>query len=108
MFIFSLQLHSHNANVNAINNSFLAKLPGEEKVYTAVDSGQNPYKQNMNKYCIAMDTLVLKEKAQVMLLKNISEELINGSRGVVVGFENGVSVTLVHFRIVLQFPRTIT
>ena len=60
-------------------------------VYTAVDRGRDPYKQNMNKYCTAMNILVLKQNAQVMLLKNIGEELINGSRGVVVGFEDGVS-----------------
>lgn len=86
-----MQLHSHNRNVNKINNQFLNQLPGEEIVYTAVDKGRDPYKTEMNKYCMAMDKLVLKQHAQVMLLKNISENLVNGSRGVVVGFEDMVS-----------------
>lgn len=67
-------------------------LPGQEMVYTAEDHGQAPYVDNMSKYVIAMDRLVLKIGAQVMLLKNLTEDLINGSRGVVEGFDNdGVS-----------------
>lgn len=34
-----------------------------------------------------MKQIELKKQAQVMLLRNISESLVNGSRGVVVDFE---------------------
>ncbi|KAK3751838.1 hypothetical protein QZH41_001038 [Actinostola sp. cb2023] len=81
------KLYSHNARVNDMNNRKLMCLPGEEMIYTAQDQGQSPYVENMNKYVIAMDKLVLKKGAQVMLLKNLTEELINGSRGVVEGFD---------------------
>jgi len=85
-------LYSHNARVNDINNAKLIHLDGQEVVYTAEDYGQSPYVDNMSKYVIAMDQLVLKIGAQVMLLKNLTEDLINGSRGVVVAFDDhGVS-----------------
>lgn len=37
---------------------------------------------------MALKQIELKKQAQVMLLRNISETLVNGSRGVVVDFEN--------------------
>ncbi len=43
---------------------------------------------NLRKSCIAPDKLEIKRDAQVMLIKNISKDLVNGSRGVVVGFYN--------------------
>lgn len=36
--------------------------------------------------CLAPEVMTLKEEAQVMLLKNIDTDLVNGSIGVVVGF----------------------
>jgi ATP-dependent DNA helicase PIF1 len=50
--------------------------------FTAIDSGDVRKMQS----CIAPHTIQLKLYAQVMLLKNIDIDLVNGSIGVVVGF----------------------
>jgi DNA helicase Pif1, 2B domain len=61
---------------------------GEVVQYLALDRGIPNYVQQLKKYCQAPDCLRLKLGAQVMLLKNLAVEegLVNGSRGVVVGF----------------------
>ncbi|XP_048580160.1 ATP-dependent DNA helicase PIF1 isoform X2 [Nematostella vectensis] len=81
------KLYSHNVQVNEVNAQHLASLQGDAEEYLARDTGSLPYRDNMNKYVIAMDKLVLKVGAQVMLLKNLTDELINGSRGIVTGFD---------------------
>lgn len=65
------------SNLNRLNS-----LPGEERVFIATDTGQ----KLLMKSCIAPEKLVLKVKAQVMLLKNIDSTLVNGSLGTVIGF----------------------
>ncbi len=57
--------------------------------FKAHDEGHDGPKQMLQNNCNAPELLVLKEGAQVMLLKNLSTErgLVNGSRGVVVGFQ---------------------
>lgn len=62
--------------------SRLNNLPGEERIFTAVDTGH----KILMKSCIAPEKLSLKVKAQVMLLKNIDSTLVNGSLGTVIGF----------------------
>ena len=62
-------------------------LPGENRVFKAVDGGQSKY--NINKKCPTPKTLLLKEGAPVMLLINYPKaELVNGSIGVAQGFVN--------------------
>ena len=69
------------------NNKMLSLLPGENHVFKAVDGGLE--KQTINKRCPAPKTLLLKEGAPVMLLKNYPTlDLVNGSTGVVQGFVN--------------------
>lgn len=57
-------------------------LKGEEIVFHAIDSG-DPRKMQS---CLAPPIMTLKEHAQVMLLKNMDADLVNGSIGVVIGF----------------------
>eukprot|EP00667_Euglena_gracilis_P007781 EG_transcript_7857 len=71
------------SQVARINESRLASLEGAEWVNTAVDRGEATLLDSN----VAKD-LVLKVGAQVVLLRNVDQAqgLVNGSRGVVVGF----------------------
>jgi ATP-dependent DNA helicase PIF1 len=104
-------LFTKNTDVNAINENKLKTLPGEEHVFeaeTEVPPGMSPDIAQMLSDKLDKDApyeakLRLKERAQVMLLKQHYEEsdnngkkslcpiqgLVNGSRGVVTGFSAG-------------------
>lgn len=68
--------------VETSNKRRLDALEGELVEFKALDSGD----QRKNEQCIAPGLITLKLHAQVMLLKNVDVELVNGSVGVVVGF----------------------
>lgn len=69
--------------LDTANNGMLDALSGEAITYKSTDSG-NIY---LLKHCLAPAEITLKVHAQVMLTKNLTPTLVNGSRGVVVGFE---------------------
>ncbi len=79
----SIVCFSKNIDVDEYNNSELGKLPGEMKKYYSDDDGCEPHLTNLRKNCLAPEVLKLKVGCQVMLLKNINEELVNGSIGIV-------------------------
>ncbi|XP_061488611.1 ATP-dependent DNA helicase PIF1 isoform X2 [Rhineura floridana] len=74
--ILATQLCTHKDDVELTNARRLQELPGEEKTYKAVDS--DPLSVN-----------TLDSQCPVMLTKNldVSRGLVNGARGVVIGFE---------------------
>ncbi|GAN07813.1 DNA repair and recombination protein [Mucor ambiguus] len=76
------ELYPLRHEVDDSNRRRLIELRGEQVEYTAIDEG-DPRKMQQ---CIAPARLHLKLHAQVMLLKNMDTELVNGSLGVVVGF----------------------
>eukprot|EP00505_MAST-04D_sp_SCG-Rhode-Island_P003112 Stramenopile-MAST_4_protein_3112 len=94
-------LHCKNVDVDKINNEELEHLAGDKRglvkclANDTTKPAQNAPLQRLDlqlleKYfgqCRALDVLSLKVGAQVMLLKNLSPSLVNGSRGVVAGFE---------------------
>lgn len=90
--ILATRLCSHTNDSKMINNSKLQDLGGEEKVFAAQDSDNATTSLDMQ--TIAPSKLLLKLGAQVMLLKNINVNagLVNGARGVVVRFEEGLPV----------------
>ena len=63
---------------------------GAQRVYQATDSDE-VYLRQINQLAPVGPKLELRVGAQVMLAKNVSvqEGLVNGARGVVVGFEKG-------------------
>lgn len=65
----------------------LSQLPGEELVYEANDFVTSVYHQRDLDNFRAPKTLTVKQNAQVMLIKNLSPTLANGSVGKVVDFE---------------------
>lgn len=68
----------------------ILSLIGSEKVYHATDSDE-AYLRQINQLAPVGARLELRIGAQVMLAKNVNvqEGLVNGARGVVVGFEKG-------------------
>jgi len=74
-----------------LNHEELEKLDGLSIEYECVDRAQTPqYREMLEKNSRYPSTLKLRHGAQVMLLKNKDPErqLVNGSRGVVVGFRD--------------------
>ena len=76
------------SEVDNANNTKMRNLSGELLTFTAVDSGVADLKQREShlKNFMAQETLSLKKGAQVMLIKNIDSQLVNGSLGKVIAF----------------------
>ena len=90
------KLYSHRVDVDQENALQLAKLTGEPKQYTAQDSG--PQKENAAKLFMAPTQLTLKLHAQVILISNLDPpNLVNGSRGVIIGFDVVTQDPIVQF-----------
>ncbi|KAG5876122.1 hypothetical protein JTB14_036162 [Gonioctena quinquepunctata] len=95
--ILATRLCSHTNDADIINESKLKALPGESKVFECQDSVPGSTKQ-IDQQTSVPNRLELKIGAQVMLLKNINiaSGLVNGARGVVKKFEEGLPI--VQFR----------
>lgn len=78
------RLHTHNANVDEINNAELLKLSGAGVHFTMSTKGKKPLVEQLIKSCLAPFELVLKGKARVMFVKNNFEKgYVNGTLGIV-------------------------
>lgn len=77
--IIPTKLYSTNMDVDSVNERFLRELPGDPITFTAKDFPPD----QTDELFMAQHQLVLKVKAQVMLIKNLDSTLVNGSRGVV-------------------------
>jgi len=77
------------AEVDSANSNRMRNLQGEARIFEARDSGSVTDKTQRDKLlanCMAPAVIALKKGAQVMLIKNIDETLVNGSLGKVIGF----------------------
>ncbi|KAI0324533.1 hypothetical protein GY45DRAFT_363347 [Cubamyces sp. BRFM 1775] len=81
--ILPTELYPLRAQVERANSTRLAALPGALRTFTARDTGTH---QKVLEQMIVPAQLVLKSNAQVMLVKNVDERLVNGSVGRVLGF----------------------
>ncbi len=82
------RLYSRNINVDTINEQELASLHGQEKIFMLAAEGFSALLEGLKKSCLALERLKLKIGAEVMFIKNdISNRYVNGTRGIVVGFE---------------------
>lgn len=75
--------------VDNANNARMSMLCGTEMEFRAVDGGtiQDPqFRDKLLANCMAPACITLKKGAQVMLIKNIDETLVNGSLGKVIAF----------------------
>ena len=81
------KLFSHNVDVDRINDEILAKLPGEQQVFTTSSQGPSALVAALKKGCLSPETLYLKVGAAVMFTKNNPKEgFVNGTLGIVEGF----------------------
>ncbi|NWU39203.1 PIF1 helicase, partial [Hylia prasina] len=87
--ILATRLCTHKDDVELTNERRLQQLPGEVHVFEALDSDPMLVKL-VDAQCPVGGRVELKLGAQVMLAKNldVSQGLVNGARGVVVGFES--------------------
>lgn len=82
------ELFPLRVEVDRANAARMAALPGSVHRFLARDSGPAPSdkRRRLLDNIFAVATLDLKRDAQVMLVKNVSETLVNGSVGKVLGF----------------------
>lgn len=83
------ELFPTRAEVDAANITRMQNLQGELRIYEARDGGaisDKAFRDKLLANCMAPETICLKKGAQVMLIKNMDDGLVNGSLGKVIGF----------------------
>lgn len=79
------KLHTHNINVDTINDGELNKLSGQMSTYIMEEKGRKSLIETLKKSCLAPEILRLKKGARVMFVKNNFEEgYANGTLGKVI------------------------
>ncbi|MDO8490298.1 MAG: AAA family ATPase [bacterium] len=82
------KLFSHNADVDRVNDQILAKLSGDLHVCDMTSYGPDFLVSALQKWCLSPAALQLKVGAAVMFTKNNQKEgFVNGSLGIVEGFD---------------------
>lgn len=88
-----LELHSHNKNVDEINNAKLSSLPGKEFIYKMTAVGRASLVEALIKNCLSPEILKLKSGAKVIFTKNAMDgEYVNGTMGVVKSLDQNAIV----------------
>lgn len=82
------ELYPTRAQVEGSNEKRLRELPGKSYRYDAMDSGDPAIRDKLLSNMMAPKGLELKVGAQVMLIKNLDETLVNGSLGKVIAFSD--------------------
>ncbi|XP_045177826.2 uncharacterized protein LOC123537946 [Mercenaria mercenaria] len=80
------RLYGTNFDVRFVNEEMLDELEGEVEVFKAKDEGN----KNLLLRSPIPKTLLLKEGAPVILIKNLAGRLFNGQRGIVYKLSNGL------------------
>lgn len=104
------EIHTTNVDVDVINQKRLAALDGTEHRFQMVTSGKTNYVDTLKRSCLAHEELALKRGALVMCVRNNPEKkYVNGSLGIVTGFENATDYPIVELkngRVVTLAPET--
>lgn len=95
--ITATELFPLRKDVDWANGNQMKKLPGQIVEYTAQDSYNTEWAKQNGKLDLLMCPKVLhvKKGAQVMLVKNLDETLVNGSLGKIIGFMSESSFELI-------------
>lgn len=103
------RLHTHNVNVDKINQQELDNLPGPDTSYDVVTKGKSFLVEQLLKSCLAPAELILKPKAKVMFVKNNLEiGYANGTLGEVISCGSEPVIRLLDGRQVTVTPATWT
>ncbi len=93
------KLFSHNADVDSINARELESLPGISTTYHMESKGRATLVASLQKGCLSPEVLALKPEAIVMCTKNNAQKgYVNGTLGVIVGFESGTKYPIIETR----------
>jgi ATP-dependent DNA helicase PIF1 len=85
-----------NVDVDSVNEEHLAELDEEVHEYHMETHGGKNYVEQLQRSCLAPETLRLKLGAQVMCIKNAQDRrYANGSLGTVIGFEHATDYPMV-------------
>lgn len=84
--IESAQLFPTRNQVEMSNDRRMRELPGAPFKFDALDSGDPVVRDKLLVNMMAPKSIVLKVGAQVMLIKNLDDTLVNGSLGTVIDF----------------------
>ena len=84
-----IKLYTHNAHVDDINTTELAKLQTESKTYHMTNRGRQSAVESLMNRCLAPEQLVLKIGSEVMFVaNNPAKQFYNGTLGKVVKFND--------------------
>lgn len=87
------RLYAHNVDVETINQHHLSILDNESYRFTMVTKGSKGNVEKLMKGVLAPEILELKVGAEVMFVaNNFAEGFVNGSRGQIIAFKNGMPV----------------
>lgn len=93
------KLYSHNENVDRVNDQMLAKIQAEAQYFPMIVKGHEALISAMKKGCLSPENLYLKVGAAVMFTKNNQKAgYVNGTLGVVEGFEKDTEFPIVKIR----------
>lgn len=95
-----VKLFARKNTTEAYNIMMLDALTGQGVSYRSIDSGDLASLRQ----CPAPHTLLLKEGCQVMVIRNLSDSIVNGSIGTVVGFETSPSTFVKKPNVRLTMP----
>ena len=87
--VIPAQLYPTRAQVNVANNAMLRRIKGPKVVFRSYDTGTMDDENARDKLLgnfLAPKQIALKRGAQVMMVKNMDETLVNGSLGKVIDF----------------------
>ena len=93
------ELHTVNVDVDKLNDAKLDLLAGDELFYTQSTTGGKNYVEALQRSVLAPVTLRVKKGALVMAVKNsLDRKYVNGSLGIVIGFEADTEYPIVEFK----------
>ena len=109
-FATRTRLLTVNVDVDTVNHQHLDELEGDVVEYQMQTYGAKKYVEQLQRSCLAPETLRLKLGAQVMCIRNAQDrKYANGSLGTVVGFDSETEypvVRLLNGREVIIKPET--
>lgn len=80
------ELYPTRAEVKLANLLRLRNLPGQSRFFKAIDNVSDPQYKRLYDNMMCEEVLELKENCQVMYLKNLDDNIVNGSVGTVMFF----------------------